>query len=41
MQLREHIKVPPYHPSSNRAVERFVQIFKHAMKAARNDDRTL
>ena len=29
----KHIRTAPYHPSSNRAVERLVQTFKQAMKA--------
>ena len=36
----KHIRCAPYHPSSNGAVERFVQTFKHAMKAG-EDGRTL
>lgn len=30
----KHIKVPPYHPSSNRAAECLVQTFRKAMKAS-------
>ena len=33
----KYIKVAPYHPSSNREAEHFVQIFNYAMKAARKD----
>ena len=29
----KHIRCAPYHPSSNGAVERFIQTFKKAMKA--------
>ena len=30
----KHIRVSPYHPSSNGAVERFIQTFKSSMKAS-------
>ena len=33
----KHIRCAPYHPSSNGAVERFVQTFKRAMKAGESD----
>jgi len=33
----KHIKVAPYHPSTNGEAERFVQTFKQAMRAAKND----
>ena len=33
MNGMKHIRCSPYHPSSNGAVERFVQTFKRAMKA--------
>ena len=33
----KHIRCTPYHPASNRAVERLVQTFKQAMKAGRLD----
>lgn len=36
----KHIRVAPYHPSSNGAVERFVQSFKQAMKAGEHDGLT-
>ena len=37
----KHIRCVPYHPSSNGAVERFVQTFKRAMKAGERDGLTL
>ena len=37
----KHVRRAPYHPSSNGAVERFVQTFKQAMKAGEKDGRTL
>ena len=37
----KHIRCAPYHPSSNGAVERFVQTFKRAMKAGERDGLTL
>ena len=36
-----HIRISPYHPSSNGMVERFYQMFKQSMKASQNDGRTL
>jgi len=33
----KHIKVAPYHPSSNGEAGQFVQTFKQAMRAAKND----
>jgi len=37
----KHIQRAPYHPSSNRSVERFIQTFKNAMKAGINNGRSL
>ena len=37
----KHIKVAPYHPSSNGAVERLVQTFKKAMRASEQSGLTL
>ena len=37
----KHIKVAPYHPSSNVEAEHFVQTFKQAMRAAKNDEGVL
>ena len=37
----KHIRCSPYHPSSNGLAERFVQTFKKAMKASRNEGMTL
>ena len=36
-----HIRCAPYHPSSNGAVERFIQTFKQSMRASENDGRSL
>ena len=33
----KHVHSAPHHPSTNGEAERFVQTFKHAMKAAKND----
>lgn len=37
----KHIKSSPYHLASNGEAERFVQTFKHALKAAKNDPGSL
>ena len=37
----KHIRCAPYHPSSNGAVEWFIQTFKQSMKASEDDGRTL
>ena len=37
----KHIRVAPYHPASNGAIERFVQTFKQSMKAGEHDGLTL
>ena len=36
-----HIRCLPYHPASNRLVERFVRFFKESMKAAKHDSLSL
>ena len=33
----KHIKTSPYHSASNGEAERFVQTFKHSLKASKND----
>ncbi len=37
----KHSRSAPYHPSSNGLAERFVQSLKTALKASKNDGRTL
>lgn len=37
----KHVRSAPYHPSSNGAIERLVQTFKQAMKAGKDDGRSI
>ena len=37
----KHIRRALYHPASNGEAERFVQTFKHSLKASKNDTGTL
>ena len=37
----KHIRSAPYHPASNGLAERFVQSLKHALKASKEDERSV
>lgn len=37
----KHIRCSPYHPASNGAAERFLQTFKQAKKASKQDGRSI
>ena len=37
----QHLKSPPYHLATNGEAERFVQTFKHSLKASHNESGTL
>jgi transposase InsO family protein len=37
----KHIRSAPYHPSCNGAAEHFIQTFKNAIRAGKQDERSL
>ena len=39
-EMQKHIRCAPYHPSSNGAVERFIQAFKKGLRATGTKEAT-